>query len=106
MSISHFVADTYPYRPGTTMRTGKPCSSGNGCPFIANASIDSRSSVRVPIGVPAVKPSLEVDLIASASDDGPAPAARPFTTTPDPTHLPSRHPPPPFLRRARAPLFT
>ena len=32
------------------MRTGKPCSSGSGSPFIATASIASRSSVSAPAG--------------------------------------------------------
>ena len=37
-STTHFVAETYPYSPGTTMRTGKPCSTGSGSPFMPTAS--------------------------------------------------------------------
>ena len=32
MSTSHFVAETYPYRPGTIIRTGKPWAIGSGLP--------------------------------------------------------------------------
>src|SRR5262250_1599860 len=28
MSTTHLQADTYPYNPGTTTRTGKPCTCG------------------------------------------------------------------------------
>ena len=55
--------------------------------------MDSRSSVSVLSGVPAVKPSFEVDLIASASGDGPASASRSFSSTPDQSALPIRSPP-------------
>ncbi len=44
MSVTHLVADTYPYRPGTTIRAGKPCSTGSAVPFIATASSASRPS--------------------------------------------------------------
>ena len=43
--------------PGTIVRTGKPCSMGSGRPFIATASIASRSSVRASSGVAQVQPS-------------------------------------------------
>ena len=52
-SVTHFVADTYPYSPGTTMRTGKPCSTGSGSPSIAIASSALRSSVSAASGVEA-----------------------------------------------------
>ncbi len=30
-SVSHFVAETCPYKPGIPVRIGKPCSGGSGC---------------------------------------------------------------------------
>ena len=60
MSVTHLVADTYPYRPGTTIRAGKPCATGSGCPFIATASSASRPSITVATGVPEVNPSTDV----------------------------------------------
>ena len=60
MSVTHLVADTYPYSPGTTIRTGKPCATGSGWPFIATASSASRPSMTVCTGVPDVKPSTDV----------------------------------------------
>ena len=60
ISVTHLVADTYPYSPGTTMRTGKPCSTGSAWPFMATASRASRPSMTVCTGVPDVNPSLEV----------------------------------------------
>ena len=32
--VSHLQALTNPYRPGTTIRTGKPCSRGSASPFM------------------------------------------------------------------------
>ena len=60
MSVTHLVADTYPYRPGTTMRAGNPCATGSGCPFMAIASRASRPSITVATGVPEVNPSTDV----------------------------------------------
>ena len=72
MSVTHLVADTYPYRPGTTMRAGKPWTIGSGSPFMPMASIASRPSVTAAIGVPAVNPSALVDSSASAPSWTPA----------------------------------
>src|SRR5215471_1337615 len=60
MSLIHLHADTYPYRPGTTMRTGNPCATGRGVPFIATASRASRPSSAAWTGTPEVNPSTEV----------------------------------------------
>ncbi len=60
MSMTHLVADTYPYRPGTTMRAGKPCSTGSAAPFMATASSASRPSSTTWSGVPDVNPSTDV----------------------------------------------
>src|SRR6516162_8520167 len=60
MSASHLHADTYPYRPGTTIRTGNPCATGSGEPFIATASSASRPSMTACTGTPEVNPSAEV----------------------------------------------
>ena len=46
-------------RPGTTIRTGKPCSTGSGCPSIPTASMASRPSITAAVGVPIVIPSDE-----------------------------------------------
>ena len=70
-SVSHLVADTYPYRPGTIIRTGNPCSSGSGSPFIPTASSASRLSVRTSSGVPAVQPSVLRDSTMSAPASAP-----------------------------------
>ena len=58
-SVSHFVADTYPYSPGTTTRTGNPCSTGSGSPFIPTAISASRPSMSSSVGVPTVNPSAD-----------------------------------------------
>ena len=51
LQLGHpLVADTYPYRPGTTIRTGKPCSIGSGSPFMPTASIASRPSSSTAVG--------------------------------------------------------
>ena len=42
-----------------TMRTGKPCSTGSGSPFIPNASIASSTSSADRVGAPIVMPSTE-----------------------------------------------
>src|SRR5690606_36069488 len=57
-SVTHLVADTYPYRPGTTRRAGNPCAGGSGSPFMPTASRHARSgSVSTSSGVLAVHPS-------------------------------------------------
>src|SRR5699024_6249605 len=81
MSTNHLVADTNPYSPGTTMRTGNPCSKGSGSPFIAMASIASRSSVSAPIGVPIVMSSALVDSTASADGSIPMSASSSLVDT-------------------------
>jgi hypothetical protein len=43
ISVSHFTAATA-YHPGTMSRSGKPCSTGSGSPFIAYASSTFSSS--------------------------------------------------------------
>src|SRR5215469_5146373 len=85
MSVTHLVADTYPYRPGTTMRTGKPCSTGSGWPFIATASRASRPSITTWTGVPEVNPSTDVH----SSMDAPllTPACRKRDPREAPSHL-------------------
>ncbi len=60
MSVIHLQADTYPYSPGTTVRTGKPCAVGSGRPFMPTARSASLPSIAVWTGVPEVKPSKEV----------------------------------------------
>ena len=58
-STTHFVPDTYPYRPGTTIRTGNPCSGGNASPFIPMTSNAPRpGSITTDIGVPVYQPSV------------------------------------------------
>lgn len=59
MSLIHLQADTYPYSPGTTIRTGKPCAKGSGSPFMPKASRASRPSMTSSTGVPMVMPSTE-----------------------------------------------
>src|SRR6201996_2711965 len=71
MSTTHLQADTYPYRPGTTRRAGKPCSVGSTAPFIPTASSASWPlSSTTESGVPEVKPSLEVHSSWSAPARG------------------------------------
>ena len=41
------------------MRTGKPCSTGSGSPFMPTQSSGSRPSSSAAIGVPIVMPSTE-----------------------------------------------
>ncbi len=59
MSVIHVQADTYPYRPGTIIRTGKPWSKGRGSPFMPTASIASRPSMTSSTGEPRVMPSTD-----------------------------------------------
>src|ERR1700722_19042560 len=53
-SVTHLVADTYPYSPGTTIRAGKPWATGSGWPFMPMASSAFRPSSTVCTGVPQV----------------------------------------------------
>ena len=89
MSVIHLHADTYPYRPGTTMRTGNPCSTGSAVPFIATASIASRPSITVCSGVPEVKPSAEVHRSWSAPARTPAWRSRLARLAPTQSALPT-----------------
>ena len=89
MSVIHLHAETYPYRPGTTMRTGNPCSTGSAVPFIAIASIASLPSMAVCSGVPQVKPSTEVQNSCSAPARMPASRSRLATLAPSQSALPT-----------------
>src|ERR1039458_271097 len=76
MSVTHLVADTYPYRPGTTTPAGKRCAAGSAVPFIAPASRASRPSMTVWTGVPEVNPSTDVHISWSAPARIPASRSR------------------------------
>ena len=54
--FSHFVADTKPNRPGTSIRAGKPRSSGSGWPFMPTTIMASRPSLTAWYGVEQVYP--------------------------------------------------
>ena len=100
--LTHFVADTYPYRPGTTMRTGKPCSNGSGSPFMATAKMASRpSSVRELRGVDAVNPSTLSESTMSASPCGDARRSTSRIGTPCQIALPTSPPPTSFDTHVR-----
>ena len=87
------MAETYPYRPGTTIRTGYPWSWGSGSPFIPTAINESRSSVRASIGVEAVKPSMERESTMSAPSLTPTRSSSVRTGTPSHVAFPARSPP-------------
>ena len=89
MSVTHLVADTYPYSPGTTIRAGKPCATGSGCPFIATASRASRPSSTTCSGVPEVNPSTEVHSSWSAPARGRACRIRSARRAPSHRALPA-----------------
>ena len=74
MSVTHLHADTYPYRPGTTIRAGKPCATGSGAPFMPTATSASRPSITTLVGAPIVMPS--TDVISNWSDASLTPASR------------------------------
>jgi hypothetical protein len=59
-----------------TIRTGKPCATGSGVPFMATASSASRPSRTVASGVPEVNPSVEVHSSWSAPARGRAARSR------------------------------
>src|SRR5690606_37331513 len=96
-SVTHLVADTYPYRPGTTRRAGNPCAGGSGSPFMPTASRHARSgSVSTSSGVLAVHPSALVDSTMSAPSRTPARASSSRTGYPSHRALPTRSPPTSF----------
>jgi hypothetical protein len=92
-STSHLVAETYPYRPGTIIRTGKPCSIGSGSPFMPTASIASRPSRTTAVGVPIVMPSVDVPTIWSAAACTPASRSSGASAAPSQRAVPTRSPP-------------
>ena len=75
------------------MRTGKPCSTGSGSPFMPRASIAVRPSVTASTGVPVVKPSTLVDAICWAPARTPASASRSASGTPRNTAFETSAPP-------------
>ena len=84
------------------MRTGKPCSSGSGSPFMPTAMRASRfSSVSAPSGVPMVMLSALVVLTASAPSWTPARASRSRTGMPSQAALPTYGPPTSFDTQVR-----
>ena len=100
MSVTHLVADTYPYRPGTTSRAGNPCSTGSAAPFMATATSASRPSITTDSGVPEVNPSTDVHSSWSApacgrasrsSDASDAPSHFAFPMYGPPTGLETQH---------------
>ena len=93
MSTIHLVAETYPYRPGTIIRTGKPWTIGSGSPFIATASIASRPSIATAVGVPTVNPSTERPTIWSAPGSGSASSSSSRSGAPIHRALPMYGPP-------------
>ena len=93
ISVTHLVADTYPNRPGTTMRTGNPCWAGRGRPFIPIASIASRPSITALTGVPQVQSSTERLTSCSAPGWTPASSSTSRNSTPCQRALPTRSPP-------------
>ena len=96
ISVTHFVADTYPYSPGTTSRTGYPCSGGNGSPFIAIAIIASRPSMITDVGDPQLQPSIERLTTCVAPGCTPASSSTSLKRTPWNSALPTRSPPTSF----------
>src|SRR6516225_4711539 len=93
MSVSHLHADTYPYRPGTTIRTGNPCATGSAVPFIATASSASRPSMTACTGTPEVNPSAEVHSSWLAPARMPAARSRLARLAPSHLALPVEGPP-------------
>src|ERR1700735_843603 len=92
MSVIHLQAETYPYRPGTTIRTGKPWLVGSGVPFMATASIASRPSIVIWTGDPEVNPSAEVHSSWSAPAWIPASRSRLRRLAPSHSALPTYGP--------------
>ncbi len=75
------------------MRTGKPCSSGSGSPFMATASIASRPSVTADVGVLQVQPSTERLRTCSAPACTPASSSSGASRTPVQRAVPTYGPP-------------
>ena len=88
MSTTHLVADTYPYSPGTTTRTGYPCSWGSSWPFMPTASSDVRPSMTGSVATPMVIPLTSRMTIWSAPDCIPASRSRSARSTPCQRALP------------------
>ena len=78
------------------MRTGNPCSSGSGSPFISTASIASRPSITTAAGLPTVNPSTERETSWSAAGSTPASSSKGFSGTPTQRALPMYGPPTSF----------
>ena len=78
------------------MRTGNPCSSGSGSPFISTASIASRPSITTAVGLPTVNPSTERETSWSAAGSTPASSSKGFSGTPTQRALPMYGPPTSF----------
>ena len=95
------MAETYPYSPGTTIRTGKPCSSGSGSPFMPIARIALRSSCSTESGVPAVNPSMLRESTMSAPAVGIARFNSSRIGYPSHRALPIRSPPTSFDTHVR-----
>ena len=83
------------------VRTGKPCSMGSGRPFMATASMASRSSVSTSTGVAHVHPSWEVCSTQSAPASTPTSASRSARRTPLQRALPTSPPPTSLLTQLR-----
>ena len=76
------------------MRTGKPCLSGSGSPFMPTASSASRfGSFNACSGVPIVMLSALVDFTASAPALTPASSSRSRIGMPSHVALPTYEPP-------------
>ena len=95
MSTTHLQADTYPYSPGTTTRTGKPCSCGSGCPFIPTASSDARPSMTGSVATPRFIPLTSRMTIWVAPFCTPASLSRSASSAPCHRALPMKPPPTP-----------
>ncbi|MNI53936.1 hypothetical protein D3C73_1087970 [compost metagenome] len=100
-STTHLVAETNPYSPGTTIRTGYPCSTGSGSPFMPMASMASRSSWRTSNGVDALKPSMDVESTMSAPSFGLALARTSRMGRPSHLAFPANFPPTGFDTQVR-----
>ena len=75
------------------MRTGNPCSSGSGSPFMPTASKAFRPSRSTSSGVEAVNPSALLDSTMSAPGSGRARSSTCRIGSPSQRALPARSPP-------------